>query len=113
MRRGLALVSFLLLASCSGGAEQGEPEAVKADTITCAVNGAAEFAAEGCTLEREAQGTVIVRHADGGFRRLRPASDGRSFEAADGADKAESAVVGNAVEVSIATDRYRIPIEAK
>lgn len=84
--------------------------------IPCAVGGAKEFATS-CTIERERtqDGLILtVRHADGGFHRLRVTTDGRGVVAADGAQQAKVSVVGDgAIEVAIDNDRYRLPATVK
>ncbi|RZM00040.1 MAG: hypothetical protein EOP68_23485, partial [Sphingomonas sp.] len=57
--------------------------------VPCA-RGAAALAGD-CTIEqaRGPDGVILtLRHADGGFRRLRVSPDGRSVIAADGAERA-------------------------
>lgn len=86
--RGLALLLFL--AGC------GSPPAPAADSsIACSPD---------CTVER-AGDLVIVRKADGGFRRLR--MTGQGIVAADGAERADARVLGNGMtEVAIGGDRF-------
>ena len=82
--------------------------------IPCAIGGAKDFATN-CTIERERtqDGLILtVRHADGGFHRLRVTTDGRGVVAADGAREAKVSVVG-AIEVAIDNDRYRLPATVK
>jgi len=84
--------------------------------IPCAIGGKAEFATN-CTIERERtqDGLILtVRHADGGFHRLRVTTDGRGVVAADGAQQAKVSVVGDgAIEVAIDNARYRLPATVK
>ena len=84
MKRLVLLLAFGL-AAC-GEADAG------ADTtpVECALGGSAAFAPD-CTMERaevDGQRTLIVRHPDGGFRRLLVTGDGRGVIAADGAEPA-------------------------
>jgi hypothetical protein len=86
--RGLALL--LLLAAC------GSPPAADSG-IACRPD---------CTVER-AGDLVIVRKADGGFRRLRLTREG--IVAADGAERAEAVRLRDgSTEVTIGGDRFRI-----
>ncbi|HEX6376668.1 MAG TPA: hypothetical protein VFZ91_13220 [Allosphingosinicella sp.] len=109
MKRLAAL--FFLLSACGG------PTATKADDrIECAVDGAAAFARV-CTVERMAGGSGLVltiRSPSGSFRRLVSTADGRGVMAADGAEAATLKVIGrDLVEVSIGTDRYRLPARVR
>ncbi len=108
MKRLAALLP--LLAAC------GSPPAPRAvDLFECAVDGATEFARV-CTVERSPGPEVLltVRSPSGSFRRLAATSDGRGVMAADGAEPAAVKVIGpNLVEVSIGTDRYRMPARVR
>jgi hypothetical protein len=105
MRTAVGLA--LLLAACSPS-ESGAPAAQGDALIDCALGGAAEFAHD-CSLERRPDGTLIVRHPDGGFRRFKVVDDGHSLTAADGAEALAFAQNGDRVDVSIDGDRYRFP----
>jgi hypothetical protein len=92
-------VAALALASCSGGGPG----------IECAIGGG-EFE-RGCAIERTGEQSLTLRHPDGGFRRLR-VENGNPV-AADGAEPARvTSAAGGVVEISIGSDRYRIPAEA-
>ena len=108
MKRLAALLP--LLAAC------GSPPAPKADDrIECAVDGATVFARV-CTVERSPGPEVLftIRSPSGSFRRLAATSDGRGVMAADGAEPAAVRVIGpNLVEVTIGTDRYRMPARVR
>jgi hypothetical protein len=84
--------------ACSDVQEQADEGAV---TIDCAVGPGAEMGAD-CMVER-AGDTLVIRHPDGGFRRLNVTD----LRAADGSDPAEVASNGTMVEVRVAGDRYR------
>ncbi len=93
-----------MLAGCASNTPQaaGEP----ADRIDCAL-GTADFART-CAIERQ-PAVLILRHPDGGFRRLDVAPD-RTLTAADGAGE----VVGKPLpdgrlEIALGGDRYRLP----
>lgn len=96
-----------LVAGCDG------PPAAPAaqERIECAVDGATAFERV-CTVERAAAPEVVLtlRSPSGSFRRLTVTRDGRGVAAADGAEPATVAVVGKGlIEVSIGSDRYRLP----
>ena len=98
----------LLLAACSPS-ESSAPTAQGDALIDCAIGGAAQFAHD-CSLERSRRdGTLVVRHPDGGFRRFKVVDEGHSLTAADGAEALAFAKNGDRVDVSIDGDRYRFP----
>jgi len=105
-------LAFLLLCACSEGesVEQRVAAAKASENgIDCAVGDAADFE-RACIYELADNGTLTIRHPDGGFRRLTVTSDGRGVVAADGAAAAVVQVVGdNRIEVSVGEDRYRLP----
>lgn len=102
------LFSALLLSAC--GEQSGELP-VQADAIDCAIGEGAAMAA-GCTVERttSAEGTLLtIRQPDGGFHRLRVASDG-AISSADGAELAQATPVGDGqIDVTVGNARYRLP----
>jgi hypothetical protein len=105
MKRFAALLC--LVAACDG--PPAVPEAH--ERIDCAVDGAAAFERV-CTVERIAGAEIILvlRSPSGSFRRLAMTRDGRGVAAADGAEPAAVTVVRNdLIEVSIGSDRYRLP----
>lgn len=80
------------------------------DSIECALAGAAGFKRE-CTVERvrgTGAGVLVIRHPDGGFRRLLESGDG-SFETADGAQRAVVTPGPGYAGVAVGQDRYRLP----
>ena len=105
-----AIVVALLLTACTVRSDDGAiPD--DAQMIECALEGAAVFSSD-CYVEYIEAGdetVVVVRHADGGFRRFTLLDDGHGLEAADGADAANIAIAGEGIEVSIDGDRYRLP----
>jgi hypothetical protein len=123
---GVALA--IALAACgsskdSGGANslqeaeaQSRADAANSGQIECAIGGAAAFTRT-CTVERESSNgdlVLLIRHADGGFRRFRVLTDGRGVVAADGAEPAVTQLLGpKAIEVSVGADRYRLPATVK
>ena len=101
-----SLFAFTLLAGC-GTAPDPVATAAPENRIECAI-GAGAALATACAIER-GRGVVVLRHADGGFRRLAVAAD-RTLTVADGADD----VVGTALpdgrlEIAVGGDRYRLP----
>ena len=119
MRAGLLLCAILLPAGCGdpGAATRdaladADARAAEDGRIECAVDGASALERV-CTLEWLSGGeapTLVIRHPDGGFRRLVVTTDGRGVAAADGAEPAiVSVVADNRIVVAIGQDRYRLP----
>jgi hypothetical protein len=109
MKRLAALLC--LAAACDGPPAAPAPQ----ERIECAVDGAAAFEWV-CTVERTAapETVLTLRSPDGSFRRLAVTRDGRGVAAADGAEPATVAVVGQGlIEVSIGSDRYRLPARVR
>jgi hypothetical protein len=107
MKRLAALVP--LLAGCDGH----EAAAVE-EKIECAVEGASFERV--CSVERSAgtETLLTLRGPDGSFRRLVVTGDGRGVAAADGAEPASVKVLGrDLIEVSIGSDRYRLPARVR
>ena len=112
------------LAACGGNeaetlkaAEASVDEAAALDgKVECALAGSASFERT-CTTERiaGAHGQILViRHADGGFRRFRILTDGRGLAPADGFDETKIALIENGmIEVSSGDDKYRLPAQIK
>ncbi|HYW15235.1 MAG TPA: hypothetical protein VE891_03645 [Allosphingosinicella sp.] len=110
MKRSAALLLFLV-AAC-GGPPADRPAGEKID---CALDGAAAFERV-CTLERTAAPELLLtlRSPSGSFRRLVATRDGRGVVAADGAEPATVAIVGkDLIEVSVGSDRYRLPARVR
>lgn len=104
------LVPLFLLAACS----QSAPDADDGEPIYCALGGASAFT-DTCRLERttiDARPLLVVRHPDGGFRRLQVSPDGQHLDAVDGADTAQSALKEGRYEVILGGDKYVIPVKA-
>lgn len=116
VRGPLILGAVASLAACSGDKGAPTPAAAEgAETIECALRGAEAFKRE-CVVERAPQGEVlflVVRHPDGAFRRFQLLRDGRGIAVADGADRAETKLDGQILEVKVDTDRYRFPATPK
>ena len=119
MRGGRALVSGLALAlplgACSASDAPASGNAEGAETIACALGAGAQFAPV-CRLERADRGAeklYVVHHPDGGFRSFTVLANGAGLAAADGAEPASQAIVGNLLEVTVGEDRYRFPFKAR
>ena len=101
----------LLVASLGLGACEVSPEIASegGSTISCALGGATDFTGE-CRLVEVGDGSanyLIMRHPDGGFRRLARAETVSGLAEFDGAQEAESWREGDAVVLAIGEDRYR------
>lgn len=106
--RGWLAAGFLPLSACSGG-ESGEP-LPEGEPVFCALAGSQQFKDQ-CRVERstvDGAKVIVVRHPDGGFRRLEVSRDGQNLLAADGADQSQSALKGDRFEVILGDDRYVI-----
>lgn len=84
--------------------------------IDCAVSGQKELT-RSCLTEK-ISGTdgqsLIIRHANGGFRRFKILTDGRGLKAAEGAEKISITLLDNGkIEVIVAGDRYQLPAQIK
>jgi hypothetical protein len=119
MRISSVIAASMLLAGCgksnnvSDTLPKGKSDPEK---IACATGGAKEFAAD-CPYEREIgkDGLILtIHHPDGGFRRFLVTKDGRGIVAADGSEAAAVVPLGaHEVEVTVGTDRYRLPATVK
>jgi hypothetical protein len=79
-----------------------------ADRIECAVGEGAAMT-NSCALERGEGNVLVLRHADGGFRKLTLDPDG-TIDTADGADGLElKSMPDGRTEVVIGLDKYRLP----
>lgn len=103
---GVALT--LTLTACGAAPEDKVATAAPDDRIECALGGAAAFAAD-CAIERGEGNRLVLRHADGGFRRIDLATDG-TISAADGSDQPGGAMLPDGrFELTLGSDRYRLP----
>ena len=84
--------------------------------IPCARAGQRALRRE-CLIERTGSDQDLIltlRHPDGAFRRLLVTKDGRGVIAADGAEPAKVAVIGqDRIAVAIGGDRYELPATVK
>ena len=105
----ISLAPALLLAAL--GACDGAPDGDRESSVpvACALQGAGEFASR-CSLVRMGEGedrAIVMRHPDGGFRKLAPADTPAGLVERDGAQRAMSWREGNAIVLQIGDDRYR------
>lgn len=92
--------SSALLLLALGGCEQASAPK-RGDSIECALDGAAGFAAV-CTAERVGA-AIVVHRPDGGFRRIVRTAEGAATDGADAVTRVDGGTV------TIGTDRYRLP----
>lgn len=67
-----------------------------------------------CQVETVAENEgkyLIIRHPDGGFRRMEQTRDGNGLNLADGAGELDRMLDGDILEVAVDGDRYRFPAE--
>lgn len=120
-------VTTLLLASLAGCGRDGSVPIAQAEKdagdpaardgmIVCALAGSDRFERT-CTTEQIAEPNgkmLVIRHADGGFRRFNILTDGRGLAPADGFDETRIRVLGaNMIELSSGDDKYRLPAQIK
>jgi hypothetical protein len=119
MARIFALPLLVALTACEvaedpqAAADEAREEA-GGNAVTCA-QGQGEYAQD-CRYERSAergQRLLVIHHPDGTFRRLEIVDDGRGLIAADGAEAARVAPLGEMVEVTLADYRYLLPATIK
>ena len=120
----LLLVATISVVACGGNEDENLKEAEiaaaqQADSdgkTDCALAGSSSFERT-CTTERLAGPNgqlLLIRHADGGFRRFRILSDGRGLTPADGFDQTNIALIENGmIEVSSGDDKYRLPAQIR
>lgn len=125
-KRALLTSLTLLLVACGSGDPDADLKAAESETaqeaaaegkIECALAGSTKFERT-CTTERvsgnEGQ-LLVVRHADGGFRRFKILTDGRGLAPADGfdADFNIKVLENGMIEVRSVDDIYRLPAAIK
>ena len=122
--KAICLLATLSLAACGGNESESLEQAEASADEAAALDGKVECALAGsniferiCTTERiaGADGQILViRHADGGFRRFKILTDGRGLAPADGFDETKIALIENGmIEVSSGDDKYRLPAQIK
>ncbi|BAV63986.1 hypothetical protein SCLO_1009460 [Sphingobium cloacae] len=99
----------LALSACGKPASEGGPAAAgDGDRIECAIGAKAGWARD-CVAERQGD-TLMLRHADGGFRRFTIVKDGRGLVPADGSEQAQVDIAGDRqIELTVGDNRYRLP----
>lgn len=120
----LLMLATISLAACGKNdadalneAENAADEEAALDgKVECALAGSASFERT-CTTERIASPDgqiLVIRHADGGFRRFNILTDGRGLAPADGFDETKISLIENGmIEVSSGDDKYRLPAQIK
>lgn len=112
---GPSLFVLMLLDACSKNEAEAPPKVAEGpERVECALGPGTIFAKD-CAIERSKEGEtykMILRHPDGGFRRLEVDAD-NTIVSADGADAAQIVLNGTVAEVTVGEDRYRIPLEAR
>jgi hypothetical protein len=101
---------ILLLVGCAGEtvADNVSESVAAADRIECAIGEGAAFA-NNCALERAEGNVLVLRHEDGGFRKLTLDADGM-IDTADGAGGITlTPMPDGRTEVVIGPDKYRLP----
>ncbi|UOR08301.1 hypothetical protein LCM18_08635 [Qipengyuania flava] len=102
--RTAPLLAALTLCACEAApdiaSEGGTP-------VACALGGATDFASE-CRLVELGDGSgAVIRHPDGGFRKLVQADTPAGYAEFDGAQRANSRLEGDSILLIIGADRYR------
>jgi hypothetical protein len=106
--RIFSLCFALAMAACSPAPEDKVATAAPDDRLECALARATEFARD-CAVERGEGTMLVLRHADGGFRRIELAADG-TISAADGSDEPDGKMLPDGrFELTLGNDRYRLP----
>jgi hypothetical protein len=106
--RTFSVCTALTLAACSAAPEDKVATAAPDDRIECATGGAADFT-RACAVERGEGSALVLRHADGGFRRIELAADG-TITASDGSDQPSGKPLPDGrFELTLGKDRYRLP----
>ena len=103
--RIFSLALILALAACGG--QTAEPPS--GEPIACALDGAVEFT-NVCRVEEQivpGGSILVIRHPDGGFRRFE--IEGDIVRTADGVEPMSVTVSAEATEVTVGSDRYRLP----
>lgn len=115
MRGAVSVIAVLALAACSKNEAAPPPKVAEGpEHVECALGPGTTFA-KNCAIERSREGEtyrMILRHPDGGFRRLEVDAN-NTIVSADGADAAQIVLNGTVAEVTVGEDRYRIPLEAR
>lgn len=96
------------LTACGAAPDDKVATAAPDDRIECATGGAADFS-KSCAIEKSDGTRIVLRHGDGGFRRVDIAADG-TITAADGSDEPGGKMLPDGrFELTLGSDRYRLP----
>lgn len=115
LRISSAIGILLAASACSQGEEVQAQAEEGADAIECAIGPGSDFGPD-CLVERTSEGdaqVLVVRHANGGFRRFEVLPQGAGLAAYDGADAVTQTLEGDLLVIEIGGDRYRFPARAK
>ena len=102
-------IPLLLLVALSACEQAPGIESEGGKVVSCALSGATDFSSE-CRLVEKGEGRTayfVMRHTDGGFRKLALAETPAGFVEFDGSQPAESWREGEMVVLQIGADRYR------
>ncbi len=107
-----SIALILTLTACNHSAVNEQATALpESDRVACAYPGAS--IAKDCVVEREQLSgatLLILRHRDGGFRRMLLSDEGY-LAAADGGEQATVRQQGRSRDVTIGGERYILPID--
>lgn len=115
LRISSAFGMTLVASACSQGEEVQAQAEAGADMIECAIGPGSDFGPD-CLVERTTDGdaqVLVVRHANGGFRRFEQLPDGAGLAAFDGADPVAQTLDGETLVVEVGGDRYRFAARPK
>ena len=105
--RIFSLCLVLTVAACAAP-EDKVATAAPDDRIECATGGATDFT-RACAVEKGEGTQIVLRHANGGFRRIDLSADG-TITATDGSDEPNGKVLHDGrFELTLGSDRYRLP----
>ena len=108
----LALTLIVGVAACSDPAPEIATEG--GDVVECALNGAEVFAPDCRLLELPAtEGHAwMIRHPDGGFRRVERSDIPGGYITGDGSIEASAVIENGYTILTIDNDRYRWAVDA-
>ncbi len=108
-------LACLALAACEGGTKSDDggsrrPLLAEETRAECASGAGAAWSRD-CHVDRQGD-LLVMRHADGGFRRFHVVRNGQGLVVADGAEPAEIRIIDpKHIEVAVGEDRYRLPAQ--
>jgi hypothetical protein len=96
------------LTACGAAPDDKVATVAPDDRIECATGGAVDFS-KNCAIEKSGGTLIVLRHSDGGFRRVDIADDG-TITAADGSDAPAGKMLPDGrFELTLGNDHYRLP----